>query len=171
MQSNFLPTRCGGIGIRICVIGPTIIMSAVNETGSRLEEPESECSGAETLANGWDVEGLFMRDPFQSARHSPKAYHKKFVNANHLFRFSSVSANSPGSGILILMPEELAPKPVDLCLVADAVLREAKTGRLPQEFTQYANAQAMAFLLRLGLGPELNAMVERARDLKGGGPP
>lgn len=66
------------------------------------------------------------------------------------------------------MPDPLLPRPVDLCLVADAVLREAKTGRLPQEFTPYAVHDAMQFLLRLGLGPELNQMVQRAKELKGG---
>jgi len=76
-----------------------------------------------------------------------------------------------GWDMLLSMPDPLAPKPVDLCLVADAVLREAKTGRLPQEFTPHATACAMAFLLRMGLGPELNQMVQKAKDLKGGGPP
>jgi hypothetical protein len=69
------------------------------------------------------------------------------------------------------MPEELAPKPVDLCLVADAVLREAKFGRLPSEFLDVHVNQAVNFLIWMGYGPDLKDMAYKASKLKGGGPP
>lgn len=66
------------------------------------------------------------------------------------------------------MPDPLAPRPVTLCSVADAVLVAAREGRLPREFPDHAVEEGMRFLLRLGMGPELNEMVVRARSLKGG---
>ncbi len=66
------------------------------------------------------------------------------------------------------MADPLSPRKPDLCLVADAVLIAAREGRLPREFPEHSLEEGMRFLLRMGLGPELNEMVVRARNLKGG---
>lgn len=55
-----------------------------------------------------------------------------------------------------------------MCLVADAVIREAKAGMLPKEFTDHAVKEGVEFCVRLGLGPELSEMCQKARKLKGG---
>lgn len=69
------------------------------------------------------------------------------------------------------MADPLVPRPIDLCLVADAVIREAKQGKLSHEFTPHATDEAIKFLMRLGLGPDLRDMANKAAKLKGGGPP
>lgn len=77
----------------------------------------------------------------------------------------------PHFAYTLAMADPLVPRPIDLCLVADAVLELARTGKWTANHSKRDVIEAGAFLARLGFHDAIQVIVDKYQERKGGGTP